>query len=259
MAQYVLAYAADVVHLPVSETADRCGVSDATVFRFAKRVGAEGYQNLKIRLAQELHLAVSRPYPELGASDSVLSAIEKVFGVESKSLADTKALLDQEAIAAAADALLDARRVDVYAVGGGNVAAAELAYRLGRLGVRVVACFDHESAFVSAAQLGPEDVAVGISYSGEATSIYRALEIAKAAGAVTAALVNHLASPIAKLARFCLATSAPEMQEHGYPLGARVAQVAVIDALATVMALRQPDRAKESLERVSAVLYFRGG
>jgi RpiR family transcriptional regulator, carbohydrate utilization regulator len=250
----VLAHADEVVHLSVSETADRCGVSDATVFRFAKRVGTEGYQNLKIRLAQELHLATSRPYPELSPGDSVGTAIEKVFAVEAKSLDDTKAMLDREALAATADALLRARRVDIYSVGGGSVAAAELAYRLGRLSIRVVACFEYESVLVCAAQLSPDDVAVGVSHSGEAGSVYRALDVAKRSGAVTVALVNHMASPIARLARYCLATSAPEMQEHGYPLGARVAQVAVIDALATVIALKAPDRAKESLEQIAAAL-----
>jgi DNA-binding MurR/RpiR family transcriptional regulator len=254
VAQYVLAHAAEVVHLSVSETADRSGVSDATVYRFARRVGTDGYQDLKIRLAQELHLAVSRPYPELAAEDSVTTAIEKVFAVEAKSLEDTKAMLDREALGSVADALLGARRVDIYAVGGGSVAAAELAYRLNRLSIRAVACFEYESALVSAAQLGPGDVAVGISHSGEAGSIHRALEIAAQASAVSVALVNHMASPIAKLARFCLATAGPEIQEHGYPVGARVAQIAVVDALVTVMALKRPDAARESLERISVAL-----
>jgi RpiR family transcriptional regulator, carbohydrate utilization regulator len=255
VAQYVLAHAAEVVHLSVSETADRCGVSDATVFRFAKRVGAEGYQNLKILLAQELHLAVSRPYPHLDASDSVASVVKKVFGTDAKALEDTLAVLDTEALEATADALLAARRADIYAIGSGGVAAGELVYRLVRLGVRAVALLDFESQLVSAAQLTPEDVAVGISHSGEAGEIYRALEIAQQSGAITVALVNHTASPIAKLARLCLATSAPEMQEHGLPLGARVAQVAAIDALSTAMALKRPVAANGSLQRIADALH----
>jgi DNA-binding MurR/RpiR family transcriptional regulator len=179
-----------------------------------------------------------------------------VFGVEAKSLEDTKAMLDRDALSSSADALLGARRVDIYPVGGGSVVAAELTYRLSRLAIRAVACCDHESALVSAAQLGPH-AAIGVSHSGESGSVYSALEISKQSGAATVALVNHMASPIARLARYCLATSAPEMQEHGYPLGARVAQIAVIDALATVMALKRPDAAKDSLERISAVLNLR--
>ncbi len=44
--QYVVDHPAEVIHLAVAELAQRCAVSDATVVRFCKRVGTEGYPNL---------------------------------------------------------------------------------------------------------------------------------------------------------------------------------------------------------------------
>jgi RpiR family transcriptional regulator, carbohydrate utilization regulator len=257
VARYVVEHATEVVHLSVSETADRCGVSDATVFRFSKRAGAEGYQDMKIRLAQELHLSISRPYPELGLDDSVASTVKKVLQTNMKSLEETLDMLDVEALDEVADALLAAHRVDIYASAGGIVVAGELQYRLVRFGVRAVGYQDHESQLISASQLTAEDVAVGVSHSGETQTVHRALETAKAVGAITVALVNHPASPIGKLAQLCLATSAPEIQEHGYPLGARTAQVAVIDALSAVMALKRPNAARDTLEHIASVLNIR--
>jgi RpiR family transcriptional regulator, carbohydrate utilization regulator len=252
--QYVLGHPEEVVNLSVSDMADRCGASDATVFRFSKRVGAEGYQNFKIRLAQELHLTLSTPYPELGAEDTVEAIARKVFAGDAKALDDTLQVLDAGALERAADALLAARRVDIYGSGGGAIAALELQYKLIRLGVRAVAHTDSEMQAISATLLSPADVAVGFSHSGEAPDIFRALEVADRSGATTIAIVNHTASPIAKLVKICLATSAQEMQAHGYPLGARVAQVALLDALYSVMVMKQPQASANALERITDTL-----
>jgi len=82
-------------------------------------------------------------------------------------------------------------------------------------------------------------VAVGISHSGAAPEVLRALETARKAGGRTIALTNHPASPIALLADISLCTAAQDAVGHGYPLGARVAQVGLIDVLYTAMRLRR--------------------
>jgi len=110
---------------------------------------------------------------------------------------------------------------------------------------------------ISATLLTPADVAIGISHSGEAPDIAHALEVAKTSGATTIGIVNHTASPIAKAVKICLATSAQEMQAHGYPLGARVAQVGLIDALFAVLVLKRPEVSEQSLQRISDALYER--
>ena len=40
--QYVIEHPHEVVHLSVSGLAESCAVSDTTVFRFSRKVGAEG-------------------------------------------------------------------------------------------------------------------------------------------------------------------------------------------------------------------------
>ena len=232
--QYVLEHPTDVIHLAVSNMAQRCGVSDATVFRFSKRAGTEGYQNFKIMLAQELASSTATPYATLGPEDSLATAVQKVIAADVKALEDTLSVLDLAALERAVDALLAARRVDIYGSGGATVAAIELQYKLMRVGVRAVVHTDSEMQGVSATLLTAVDAAIGISHSGESPDILRALEVAKEAGATTIAITNHLASPIAKAVDINLSTTAQETLAHGYPLGARVAQVGLIDRVACV-------------------------
>ncbi len=237
--QYVLDHPYEVIHLAMVELAERCGVGDTTIFRFCRRVKTEGYQDFKIALAQELTPTNPPVYEAVAAGDSAAAAAQKAIAGDVKALEDTLRVLDLEALDRAAIALLAARRVDVYGSGGAAVAAQELQYKLLRLGVRALTLTDAQMETMSAGMLTPDDVAVGFSHSGTAADVGQALAKAKECGATTIAITNHPASPIAQLADVSLCTAAQDAVAHGYPLGARVAQVGLIDVLYTCLVLKQ--------------------
>ena len=176
--QYVLDHPYEVIHLAMTELAERCGVGDTTIFRFCRRVRTEGYQDFKICLAQEL-TPVSPPiYAAVEAGDTMAEAARKVIAGDMKSLEDTLRVLDLEALERAAEVLLAARRVDIYGSGGGAIAALELQYKLMRVGVRAVPHTDTEMQVISATLLTPADLAVAVSHSGVSQDLLRALKVA---------------------------------------------------------------------------------
>jgi RpiR family transcriptional regulator, carbohydrate utilization regulator len=237
--QYVLDHPDEVIHLAMVDLAERCGVGDTTIFRFCRRVKTDGYQDFKIALAQELNPRDSLVYEAVVAGDTAAVAAQKAIAGDVKALEDTLRVLDLEALDRAAVALLAARRVDVYGSGGAAVAAQELQYKLLQVGVRAIPHTDAQMQLMSAAMLSPNDVAVGFSHSGTAPDVRQALMKAKERRAVTVAVTNHPASPIARLADISLCTAAQEAAARDYPLGARVAQVGLIDVLYTCLMLKQ--------------------
>jgi RpiR family transcriptional regulator, carbohydrate utilization regulator len=112
---------------------------------------------------------------------------------------------------------------------------------------------------ISAALLSPVDLAVAISHSGESQDLLHALKVAKESGARTVAITNHPASALAVLADISLRTAAQEALAHGYPLGARVAQVGLIDMLYTCMALKRQTEVDHSQARIAFALHGRQG
>ncbi len=257
---YVLEHAWEVIHLSVSDLAQRALVSDTTVFRFCRKVGADGYQDFKIRLAQELAAARPKTYVTVGPQDTLVEAAHKTIAADLKALEDTLRILDLAALERAADAILAARRVDIYGLGGGAIAALELQSKLMRVGVRAVPHVDAEMQVISATLLTPNDLAIGISHSGESRDVLHALAVAKEAGARTIAITNHPTSSIAALAEIGLYTAAQEALAHeGYPLGARVAQIGLIDLLYTCLARKRSAEAAYSQTRIAAALYGRPG
>ena len=84
-----------------------------------------------------------------------------------------------------------------------------------------------------------------------------ALEVARSAGARTIVFTNHLASPIARMADVSLSTAAQEALAHGYPVGARIAQVALIDVLYTCIALKRHEETELSQTCIAEALHRR--
>jgi len=252
--QYVLDHAHEVIHLSVSDVAQRALASDTTVFRFCRKVGADGYQDFKICLAQELAAGRPTTYAPVGPTDSPAEAARKAIAADIKALEDTLRVLDLAELERAADALLAARRVDLYGSGGGAIAALELQYKLMRVGVRAVPHTDAETQVISATLLTSADLAIGISHSGESPDVLHALTVAKEAGARTIAIVNHPASPIAEVAEIHLCTAAQEAVAHGYPLGARVAQMGLVDVLHACLTLKRQVEVERSQARIAETL-----
>ena len=149
--------------------------------------------------------------------------------------------------------------MSIYGSGGGAIAALDMQYKLMRLGVRAVPHTDAEMQVVSATLLTAADAAVAISHSGESQDVVRALQMAEASGARTIALTNHPASSIATTAQISLYTAAQESLAYGYPLGARVAQVGLIDVLYACMALKRRAQVDQNYARIAAALHRRKG
>ena len=53
VADYVAGHQEDVINMSVAELAQNCATSQATVIRFCKKIGCEGFHKLKLKLAGE--------------------------------------------------------------------------------------------------------------------------------------------------------------------------------------------------------------
>lgn len=52
VADYLVQHAEDAQYLSISSLAKSCGVAEATIFRFCRSLGFDGYNEMKIALAK---------------------------------------------------------------------------------------------------------------------------------------------------------------------------------------------------------------
>ena len=251
---YVLRHPDEVVKLSITELAEACDVSDATIFRFCRKVGTEGYQDFKIALAKDSVSPDSLVYADVKPGDSLLTMAEKIVDANVKALRDTLKVLEVEALERALSAILAANRVEIYAVGGSGVAARELQFKLMQLGINANAFLDSQMQFISASLLADGDVGIAVSHSGAKRHTAEALKLAKASGATTICITSHPASPVAKVADIKLYTSAWENLVHDDSPSVRNAQLALIDVIYEGIVMRAPQRARVSLSKANEAI-----
>ncbi|HZG81392.1 MAG TPA: MurR/RpiR family transcriptional regulator [Brevibacillus sp.] len=252
VAQYILAHPEEVVKLSVQKLAELSGVSEATIIRLARSLNMKGYQELKLRIAGDLNKQVTNnlgSYQEIMMEGSIESIMQAVSWNNIQSIQDTLSVLSSDEVKRAADALSQARKIDVYGVGASAVIAADIKQKFSRINLWCEAYADFHAQLTSAVNLTEQDVVIGISYSGQTEDIIQSLSEARQQGATIITLTKFGPSPVAELADIRLFTSSVEKSIRSGAMASRIAQLNVIDILFITMVSRQQEEVIPLLEK----------
>lgn len=253
IADYVLENPQEIIGISISELAGKCGCGDATVVRFSRRLGFEGYQALKIGIAGELS-AVSSVGTEISKKDSCFEMFRKRIRDISVALQNTETVLDPDALEKAAKALMGAKRIVIFGLGNSAAIATDAAHKFLRLGLNAQACCDNHLQAIIASHLDRQSVAVGISHSGSSKDIVEALRLSKIGGAATMCITNHGTSPIVDAADIALFTKADETRHSILAMSSRIAQLAIFDAIYTYIVIHADRAAVQAIYNTEAAL-----
>jgi DNA-binding MurR/RpiR family transcriptional regulator len=248
IANYILANPEHTVYSSIVKVAAACNASVAAVAKFSKGVGYKGFSELKINLARELVLPDSTEDEHISAGDDAGVVIRKVFATDVKALEDTLALQHPDQLQQAATMIAKARMVRFFAIGG-SYPIASLAYvMLSRMGINCFADSDYHCQMISASLMGKQDVAFGISYTGLSKETTTCLRVAKSRGAKVISLTNSFKCPVTELADVTLFAASNHITYSQESATSRIAQLALLDALAVVIALGDLRRSMMHLE-----------
>ena len=254
IADFIVQHPQDVVHMSVSEVAERTAASEGSVVGFCKLLGATGFQQLKIVLAQEIVQPVQLIHEDLEPGDKAAKVMAKIFHSDVQTLLDTQATLDAGAVEAAVRILRGARRIEIYGIGSAATIADDAHYRMLRIGLNVKAVVDSHVQAISASLTGPEVAVLTISHSGSTHETVTATRLAREAGAKTIVITNFGKSPIQQFADVLLLTMARETHFRTEAMTSRLAQLAIIDVLIACLALSDYERSVRTLRKTSDVL-----
>lgn len=196
LARFILEDPHRVAYLTITDLARRSGVSQSAIVRFAKALGFKGYPEFRIALAQDVVDYGSLDLDEIGEEDDVRTVAQRVAAANIQVIEDTLELLDSAALARAAEAISRAGRVSIHAAGPTYAVAWEAFSRFSRLGLSVVSHQELHTQMTSASQLGPGDVAIGISYGGYSIGTVEPLRAAREQGATTICITRLARNPL---------------------------------------------------------------
>ncbi|MGN9910516.1 MurR/RpiR family transcriptional regulator [Phytohabitans sp. LJ34] len=253
VARLVVADPADAARRTITDLATAAETSEATVIRFCRSVGMEGYPQLRIRLAAEAARRVEPPDARVVGGDippgaDLAQIIATISFNDARAVEETAEQLDPAVCEQVVDAINSAGRVDIYGAAASGFVASDFQQKLHRIGRTAFAWPDVHLALTSAALLGKGDVAMGISHSGTTSDVIEVLQQARARGATTVALTNFPRSPITEVADFVLTTAARETTYRSGAMASRLAQLTVVDCLFVGVAARNRTKARRALE-----------
>jgi len=230
--------------LTVNKLADRAATSAATVVRAARSLGFEGYPQLRLALAAHGGSLQSDVGVPLGADivegDPPGVVLAKLAAFEAEQIRATAELVDPAALERVVALIGTARRIDVYGIGASGLVAQDLTAKLCRIGVNCRAFTEHDAAMVSACLLGPLDLAIGVSHSGENPGTVTPLTLAREAGAATAAITGATRSALARQAQHVLVTAGREFGFRSAAMASRTGQLLVVDGIFIGVAQARP-------------------
>jgi DNA-binding MurR/RpiR family transcriptional regulator len=260
IARYIVDAPEHVASLSIDELAKATGSNKTAVVRLCKLSGYKGYRELRAALLENRGLL--RGAELLGfdvpsgahVTDDVMDVAREVIKINLEVLHETLALLDKHSLRRAVDNILGTDHVFLVGFGSSAPVAQDAYQRLLRLQVPASLCADPHVLASIVANIRHDKLLFCISYSGATRDVVDALDAAKRGSAPTITLTSMPRSPAANLSDIVLISAARRKPRAAETVASRVAQLAVIDIICALIALKRGSDLSEATERITEEL-----
>ncbi|PSJ37476.1 MurR/RpiR family transcriptional regulator [Zobellella taiwanensis] len=249
VAEVILASPQTAIHSSIAALAKLADVSEPTVNRFCRRLDTKGFPDFKLHLAQSL--ANGTPYVNrhVEEDDGPESYTAKIFESSMACLDSARHSLDPQAVNRCVDILTQAKKLSFFGLGASSAVAHDAMNKFFRFNVPVL-CFDDVVMMrMSCIASSEGDVVVLISHTGRTKALVEIAQLARQNDAIVIGLTAK-DSPLARECTMVLSMDVPEDTDVYLPMASRLAQMVLIDVLATGFILRRGSKFRENLKKV---------
>ena len=255
IADYILENPFKFSHSAISNISTELNVADSTIFQFAKKLGYNGFKDLKLAiLVQENDLSAISLHENITKDDNELMMAQKVFDSTISSLEDTRSLLKLEDLRLAAKLISNSNRLFLFGVGGSQITASDAYHKFLRAAISVHHHPDYHIQLMEASLINSDDCAIFISHTGRSKETIKIAETAKKNGAKIIVITSQENSPLAKLADIVLLSMAEETAFRSEALSSRISQLCIIDSLYVIYMFFHQETSQNSLSKVRATI-----
>lgn len=212
----------EIIYLSISDLAARLKVADATLVRFCKKLGYNGFQDFKLHLSQEVAVFQSN----VADSTPKRIALQMVDAIN-----ETSRSIRYDECLQIADLMINSGKVCAFGVGNSSITAMEITNVLARIGLTVTYTPDSHLQAMITSNLTSNDTVILISVSGSTKDIIDVAEIAKQNGVNIVVITCYDHSPLAKYADHILFSTRREAAYEGGSVSTIVSISYIINVL----------------------------
>ena len=186
VADYVLKNGYEVSKMTLARLSKEAKVSEPTIIRFVKTIGCTGYSDFKMNLAKDWGRESVKEKSDnnllvdlhIDKDEKVDDIPKKMIGITLKALEDTLKMMNLDNYKNAIDIIKNADIIDIYGVGNSASIASDIMNKFIRIGLNCRAYSDNHVQQICASHLTQNDVAIGVSHSGNTIDTVNTLKIA---------------------------------------------------------------------------------
>jgi DNA-binding MurR/RpiR family transcriptional regulator len=250
LARFILDNEDMVVFASANEIGERVNASAATVVRFCRALGYEGYTDLQGAVRAQFpryHTTIEKMAAQLANGNRPDNLPARVAQSAVQSIHDTINRVEADTLKAAAEAIIQARHIRVFGSGLSAVAAILAGHALASLGFTARACTEGRASHaIELSHLSQQDLVIVISIWRYLRDTIDAATAARDTGATCIALTDSPVAPVASLANHVFIAST-EGATHSRSLAGIFALIELISA---TVASRRPHESMAALQRV---------
>ncbi|CUO41768.1 RpiR family transcriptional regulator [Clostridium disporicum] len=254
LANYILKNKEEVVNLSAQELSDKADISPAAVVRFSKTLGYKGFTALKVDLAKDRDERENDTSVIISEDDSINDIIRKVKVSNTSSIDETIGLLNVDTINNIVEAMVNAKRIYLFGIGASGIVAMDLQQKLLRINKNSLYQMDPHTQISSSVHITNEDVAIGISYSGETKEVNTPLKIAKENGAKTIAITRYNKNSLSKIADYSVYLPNDEKDLRVGAITSRIDALTIVDILYLGVAKNDFERTKRDIKKTRDII-----
>ncbi|GAB4456266.1 MAG: MurR/RpiR family transcriptional regulator [Anaerolineae bacterium] len=258
LARFFLDHEDVVAFASASEVAERADASAATVVRFCRALGFEGYTDLQAAIRAQFpqyRTAVQKLSDRMANGSRIENLATQIAQINSQNIEQTMSQVNHADLTAAAAAIIRAEQIRIFA-GGLSAAAAVMAeHAFTVLGFSARVCLNGGAAqALEVSQLSKRDLVIVISIWRYLRDTVLVAQAARELGAACIVLTDSTIAPTAGLADYTFVASTDGVA-HSRSL---VGIFSLIDLLSAAIAIKRPQESLAALKRID-MLYRQNG
>lgn len=252
ISDYILSNPQDLIKSTALDISKRCGVSSASIVRFAKYIGFDGLDELKISIASK-NYNEDKNYinPIISSDDSIQELCDKLMVLIKSSNEDFFYQLDKNLLKKSFDIIRKSKSIYILGIGASSLPAYDLFHKLKRVNFNA---FFYEDAHLNAEAfnyIGDKDVVIAFSYSGRTKEIIYPVKIAISKRTPVIAITRKKKNPLSSMANISITVPNNEELTRIGAITSKYSSLIISDLLYLGCIQKDFDNIKKSLIETS--------
>lgn len=244
----------ELVNKTLADMANETEISQTTIYNFVKKLGFNGFQDFKIKLASN-SISSTQPerlinYREIDPSDSYIDVAKKTIHFNQQSLENLVNFLDEKTLQRIVRLLEKSQNIYFFGQGGSSVIALDSYHKFLRSKLNCHYVSDYHIQLSICSKLTKKDCVFLFSHSGDSLETINLAKILQKNNCPIICITGNPVGKILKLSTESVIAFSQEAKYRTESLTSRLLYQTVMDILYTIIMFKDEEENEQVLKKI---------